>query len=377
MRTNRSPFLLLIASLLASALNNNARERWTIQEANAWHAKQPWFVGCNFGPSNAINQLEMFQADSFDPETIDRELGWAESLGFNSVRVYLHNLLWNQDRDGFIKRIERLLTIADKHGIGVMIVPLDGVWEPEPELGKQREPRPHLHNSGWVQAPGAATLGDPKRHDELIPYVQGLIAHFRNDTRIHVWDLFNEGDNPNANSYGVNGSKTELGQRRKVEMATTLTRKLFQWARAVDPSQPLTSGVWRGDWSSHESMDEFSRVLVDESDVITFHNYSGIEDLKKRVAQLKRYQRPMICTEYMARPNGSYFDPHLEFMKGEKIGAYNWGFVAGKTQTIYAWQTWRQRGTEEPEVWFHDIFRVDGTPFRKEEVDYIRRITGN
>ncbi|MEX1229201.1 MAG: hypothetical protein WEB58_03100 [Planctomycetaceae bacterium] len=365
--------------MVASALMQNlvaAGERWTVEQARDWYKNQPWFVGCNFGPSTAINQLEMFQPESFDPETIDRELGYAESLGFNSIRVFLHNLLWEHDREGFLDRVEQVLTIADEHGIGVVMVPLDGVWDPQPKLGKQRDPTPHVHNSGWVQAPGAEILGDPTRHDELKPYIQGLISHFRDDPRIQMWDLFNEGDNPNANSYGVRGTKTEWGEDRKTEMAIALTKKLFDWARAADPSQPLTSGVWRGDWSSHQSMDEFSRLLIDESDVISFHNYGNIDDLKTRVAQLQRYRRPLICTEYMARPNGSTFDPHLAFMKSQKVGAHNWGFVAGKTQTIYAWETWKKPGAGEPEVWFHDIFRPDGTPYREKEVAYIRHLTG-
>ncbi|CAN5459202.1 cellulase family glycosylhydrolase [soil metagenome] len=352
------------------------RDRWTADEANDWGSDRPWLVGCNFTPSTAINQLEMWQPETFDPETIDRELGWAESLGFNSVRVYLHNLLWDQDREGFIKRIDTFLEIADKHGIGVMMVPLDGVWDPQPKLGRQREPKPHLHNSGWMQAPGSEILGDPERHDELKPFIQGLIAHYRDDDRIQVWDLFNEGDNPNANSYGENGDRTELPQDRKSEMAIVLTKKLFEWARAADPSQPLTSGIWRGDWSSHESMDEFSRLLIDESDVISFHNYDGADDLKNRIGQLRRYGRPLFCTEFMARPNDSFFDPHLGIMKDEKVGAYCWGFVAGKSQTIYPWETWRREFTSEPDVWFHDIFREDGTPFREQEVEYIRNLTG-
>ena len=317
----------------------------------------------------------MWQADSFDTETIDRELEWAKSLGFTSVRVFLHNLVWDQNPSAYLKRIEKFLTIADKHGIGVMMVPLDGVWDPQPQLGRQRAPKPHVHNSGWMQAPGAAILDDPNRHDELKPFIQGVIGHFRNDQRIQIWDLFNEGDNPNSNSYGENGSKTELSPNRKTEMAILLTKKLFAWAREMDPSQPLTSGIWRGDWSSHESMDEFSRLLIDESDVVTFHNYGGADDLQNRINQLKRYNRPMYCTEYMARPNNSYFDPHLALMKTDKVGAYSWGFVAGKTQTIYPWETWHVKYTAEPDVWFHDIFRTDGSPYRESEVEYIRGLT--
>ena len=351
-----------------------ARDRWTAEQANAWYVNQPWLAGCNFIPSTAINQLEMWQEDSFDPETIDRELGWAEGLGFNSVRVYLHNLLWEQDREGFLRRVDRFLAIAQKHHIGVMLVPLDGVWDPRPKLGKQREPRPHVHNSGWVQAPGAEILCDPKRHHELRAYVHGVIHHFRNDRRIQLWDVFNEPDNPNENAYGKNGARTELAN--KEEVATLLLKNVFVWARQAEPSQPLTAGVWRGDWSSHDVLAPYNRVMLEESDVISFHCYGDLSHVRPGVEDLRRYERPILCTEYMSRGAGSLFDPVMGYFKEEKIAAYNWGLVAGKTQTNYPWETWRKQYTAEPKLWFHDIFHKDGLPYDAAEVEYIRSLTG-
>lgn len=345
-------------------------QRWSSEKARAWQREIGWLVGCNYISSTAINQLEMWQADTFDPETIDRELGWAEDLGFNSVRVYLHHLLWDQDRQGFLRRMEQFLELADAHGIGVMFVPLDGVWDPHPASGEQREPTPHVHNSGWVQSPGADILEDPARHDELEGYIKGVIGHFRNDPRVHVWDLFNEPDNPNRNSYG----KQELPD--KAEKATLLLRKVFTWARQARPSQPLTSGVWIGQWADPDNLSPIERLQLDQSDVISFHSYDAIDLVKQCVQNLKRYQRPLLCTEYMARPRGSTFDPILGYFKEQNVGAYNWGFVDGKSQTIYPWDTWTTEYTAEPPLWFHDIFRTDGTPYRPEEVAYIRKITG-
>ncbi|MCA9215249.1 MAG: endo-1,4-beta-xylanase [Planctomycetales bacterium] len=374
MVTRIKNFAIALAIVAVCTQSGIARERWSEQQANAWYAKQPWFAGCNFNPSTAINQLEMWQADSFDVETIDRELGWAEELGFNSMRVYLHNLLWDQDREGFLLRLDQFLSIADKHGIGVMFVPLDGVWDPDPKLGKQRAPRPHVHNSGWLQAPGREILGDENRHDELKPYIYGLIHHFRNDKRVHAWDVFNEPDNANVNAYGTNGAKTELSN--KAEMATKLLKKAFVWAREANPSQPLTAGVWLGPWPDHEKVSPIEKVMLEESDVISFHNYGGLEHVKPRVEQLRRYNRPILCTEYMARPNGSRFDPVLGYFKKEKIAAYNWGFVAGKTQTNYPWDSWQKTYTAEPDLWFHEILGKDGSPYIKEEVEYIKSVTG-
>jgi hypothetical protein len=364
--------LLGIAALvLFAALNTAARAeaRWSKERAERWAKETPWLVGCNFIPSTASNQLEMWQAATFDPTTIDRELGWAESLGFNSVRVFLHHMAYQADPEGFLKRVDQFLTLAEKHKIGVMLVPLDSVWNPNPKLGPQPTPKPHLHNAGWVQSPGAEIIKDPARHKELEPYMKGLIARFKDDKRVHAWDLINEPDNRNGSSYG------KLEPANKVEMALVLLKKAFAWAREVDPAQPLTSGVWIGDYAPGKAS-AMSAYQLAESDVITFHSYDPLPKLKEKVDQLRAYGRPLVCTEYMARPNGSTFDPVLEFFQDERIGAYNWGFVAGKTQTIYPWDSWQKTYTAEPPVWFHDIFRADGSAYRPAEVEYIRRVTG-
>lgn len=347
-----------------------ARERWTEQQAAEWQRRTPWLVGCNYIPSTAINELEMWQAETFDAATIDRELGWAEGLGFNSIRVFLHDIPWRQDREGFLGRIDQFLAIADRHKIGVMLVLFDGVWDPHPRAGPQRAPRPHVHNSGWVQSPGAEILGDPMRHDELEGYVKDVVGRFKDDPRVQVWDVFNEPDNPNRNSYGA----VEL--KDKEEKARLLLEKTFAWARDADPSQPLTCGVWVGRWPDPEKLRPIERLQLDGSDVISFHSYGPLAEARECVSNLRRHGRPLLCTEYMARPNGSTFDPILGFFREQRVGAYNWGFVDGKSQTIYPWDSWQKTYTAEPPVWFHDIFRRDGTPYRPEEVEYIRRVTG-
>ncbi len=368
---NRRRWVLAASVLALSALAGSARagERWSEAKAAEWAAKHPWLVGCNYNPANAINQLEMWQADTFDLKTIDKELGWAENLGFNSLRVFLHHLLWEQDREGFLHRMEQFLDVAEKHKIGVMFVPLDSVWDPDPALGRQRDPFPHRHNSGWVQSPGRAIIGDPARHDELKPYIQGVIRHFKDDPRIHAWDLINEPDNMNRNSYG------DKEPANKPEMAKILIEKCFAWAREVNPSQPLTCGVWQGDWNA-DKINEINKLQLDLSDVISYHSYNGPDEMTARIDSLRRFHRPILCTEYMARPSGSTFDPILGLLKKDKIAAYNWGFVAGKTQTNYPWDSWQKTYTAEPPVWFHEIFRADGTPYIQAEVDTIRRLTG-
>lgn len=354
----------------------SARERWTVEKAQAWAKGIPWLVGANYSPASAINQLEMWQADTFNPTQIDKELGWAESLGFNSVRVFLHHLLWEQDREGFLKRMDQFLGIAAKHKIGVMFVLFDSVWDPEPKLGKQREPAKGVHNSGWVQSPGAADLKNPERHNLLEAYVKGVIGHFKDDKRVQVWDIWNEPDNTNDNSYGKNNLKKEPADKQALTLP--LLVKSFEWARAAEPSQPVTSGLWLGGHKANpEKLIPMENVQLEQSDVISFHTYGKLPDAKVWVANLRKHNRGLLCTEYMARPHGSRFDPHLAYFKDEKIAAYNWGFVAGKTNTIFAWGTWQKpEPAAEPKVWFHDIFRTDGTPFDPAEVDYIRKVTG-
>lgn len=352
----------------AAEATTGTAERWSVQRANDWYKQQPWLVGSNFGPSTAINQIEMWNADTFDTATIDRELGWAHDLGFTSMRVFLHDIPWEEDQAGYVKRIHEFLDLCEKHKIGVMLVFFDSVWDPSPKAGKQRAPKPHVHNSGWVQSPGKDYLANPERLDELKPYVQGVLREFANDRRVHIWDLHNEPDNRVPQYKDV-----ELPN--KPEAALVLLKKAFAWAREVNPSQPLTSGVWIGKWPDPEKLNPTERVQLEQSDVISFHSYGPIEDVKECVQNLKRYKRPILCTEYMARPLKSTFDPILGYFKEQKVGAYNWGFVEGKTQTNYPWDSWDKEYTAEPELWFHDIFRTDGTPYKAEEVEYIKSLT--
>lgn len=375
----RLPTVFLWIAACCSACwtaRGEAPQRWPVERAAAWQARHPWLVGCNFIPSSAANQLEMWQADSFDPATIDRELGWAHGLGLNSVRVFLHNLVWEHDRAGLIQRMDRFLALAQKHRIGVVFVPLDGCWDPQPRLGKQPDPVPHLHNSRWLQAPGAAILNDPQRHERLRGYIVGVIGHFRDDPRVDAWDLFNEPDNPNGQSYGASGKGTELSPERKAQMATLLLEKAFSWARAAGPSQPLTAGLWQGDWSKPDALSPINRLMLEQSDVLSFHGYGNLEAMRRSVEALKAHRRPVLCTEYMSRGSGCTFDPVLGYLKQQRVGAYHWGLVAGKTQTQYPWESWRRRFTAEPEVWFHDVLRPDGTPFDPAEVKFIREATG-
>jgi hypothetical protein len=368
---------LLICSLIALAQTSmqagrvGQAGRWSEKKANDWYAKQPWMVGSNYIPANAINELEMWQAETFDPQTIDKELGWAEGLGMNTMRVFLHDLAWRQDAAGYRKRIDMFLKIAAKHKIKPLLVLFDSCWDPFPQLGKQREPKPGVHNSGWLQSPGADALRNPAEYSRLEAYVKGVVGAFGKDPRVLGWDVWNEPDNMNGNSYGPQEPKN------KVDLVLGLLPQVFKWAREAGAQHPLTSGVWKGDWSSDEKLSAVEKIQLENSDVISFHNYDDALEFEKRIEWLRRFNRPILCTEYMARGNKSTFQGSLPVAKKYKVAAINWGFVAGRTQTFLPWDSWQRPYVDrEPSVWFHEVFKQDGSPYRAEETELIRALTG-
>lgn len=333
------PRVLLIGDSICGGYHKEVKKRLAGQADVVGPVANAEYTG------TGLNQLEMWQADTFDPATIDRELGWTAAIGMNSVRVYLHDLLWQQDREGFLQRIDRFLDIADKHHIMTLFVMCDAVWNPHPKPGKQPAPRPHVHNSGWVQSPDIEILRDEQRHDSLAPYFKGVIGRFKDDRRVLGWDLYNEPGN--------DGEEDRMTTLEKEGKCLLLLTRMFAWARQVNPSQPLTTGLWSKEWVGPDAT-PLNRFIVANSDVISFHIYDRIDKTRARVDSLTPLGRPLLCTEYLARGAGSHFEDHLPYFKQHKIGAYNWGFVAGKIQTQYPWSSWRKKFTAEPELWHHD-----------------------
>lgn len=335
----------------------NARLRWSVEKANDWYARQPWLVGCNFIPSSAINQLEMWQAETFDPATIEHELSWAAGIGFNTVRTYLHDLAWEADANGFKQRIDCFLDLAFRHGIRPILVIFDDCWNSNPRIGVQPAPKPGIHNSGWMQSPGVDAVNQgPSAWGPLEDYVKDVLSTFADDERILLWDLYNEPGN------SKNGAKS-----------LPLLMAVFEWARAINPSQPLTAGLW----FKNEKLNNFQLAA---SDIITFHHYWEPDKLEREIARLKAYGRPVICTEWLARTCGSRVSTNLPVFAKEKVGCLNWGLVAGKTNTIYPWKEVVDPSQVlnlhvEPEPWFHDLLRPDGTPYDMSEIETFRRFT--
>ena len=325
---------------------------WSPEKANAWYKEHKWITGANYIPANAINQLEMWQAETFDPVTIARELSWAQNIGFNTMRVFLHHVAWEVDPEGFKKRMNDYLAISEKHGIKTMFVFFDDCWNKEPKAGTQPVPKPGIHNSGWMQDPGQKESYDSTGFPKLEKYVTDVLTAFGKDKRILLWDLYNEPGN--------NGKRDSSYQ---------LVTKVFQWARTVNPDQPLSVGLWSWDF---EKLNAFQ---LNNSDLITYHNYEEAPWHRRVIELLKSTDRPLICTEYMARTRNSRFSNILPLLKEKNVGAINWGFVEGKTNTIYAWDAPIPDGGQ-PIEWFHDIFKRDGTAYREDEINLIKKLNG-
>jgi hypothetical protein len=349
----------------------DSSEAWTAADAHVWHQRQAWLVGCNFTPAYAVNQIEMWQAATFDLAAIDGELALAASLGMNVVRVYLHDLLWFEDPMGFHGRIDAFLAVAARHRLKVMPVLFDSCWHPEPSLGPQQPPAPGVHNSGWVQSPGMAALADTAEHGRLRTYVENIVARFADDPRIIAWDVWNEPDN------GPEVSRCDPDElAAKAALVVPLLVGAFAWARAQRPSQPLTSALWLGDWSSPHLLSGIQAVQLTQSDIISFHNYGDADDFRRRIGWLKAFDRPLLCTEFMARPTGSTFEAILPVARAAGVGAICWGLVRGRTQTHLPWDSWSRPYLDGPAgPWFHDIFEPDGTAHDPAEVSLIRALT--
>ena len=350
----RKPILWLVFFISFQGWSQTNRQAagqvWSAERANAWYSQHRWITGANFLPSTAINQLEMWQEESFDPATIDRELGWAEKIGFNSMRVFLHSLAWKEDPEGFKKRVEQYLTIANRHGIKTLFVFFDDCWNTIPQAGKQPAPKPGVHNSGWVQDPGQPLSFDSTLYPQLERYVKDVMTRFAKDKHILIWDLYNE-----------------PGNSGKKDSSLPLLKKVFQWAREINPEQPISVGLWAWD------LEKLNAFQLLNSDVITYHEYEEPQWHQRVIELLKSNGRPLICTEYMARTRNSRFSNTLPLLKKYNVGAINWGFVSGKSNTIYAWDTPVPDGSQ-PVEWFHDIFFTDGTPYRQDEINLIKKL---
>ena len=381
-------------------IQENTLNRWSEKRIWDWYDNLPWLVGTNFITSSSINQLEFWQEKTFDVSLIEKELKFSASIGMNTHRVFLHDLLWQQDSIGFLERINKFLEISERNEIKTLFVFFDDVWHPLPKLGKQPKAIPNVHNSGWVQSPGARILYDTLNHDKLESYIKGVVSKFANDSRIIGWDLYNEPGQKGIASHNISKERTiELYRKIGVEITEdnysnydlnridpkdnkqvytlSLLKKTVKWVREINPSQPITIGIYEWDvkWDNKNNLSELNKYILNNSDIISFHSYGSKNEVLRRVNELENYNRPLLCTEYIAREYQNTFENILPIFNDNKIGAYNWGLVSGKTNTIYPWKSWDSTYTRPPKKWHHDIFYRDGNPYSSDEIEFIKSLT--
>jgi hypothetical protein len=349
--------LLLFCVLHISLAQENIKGKWSKEESWSWYEKAGPLKGFNFLPGTAVNSTDMWQAETFDPKTIDKELALAKKAGYNSARVFLQYLVWNDDPEGLKKRINKFLAIADKHNITTMFILFDdcAFAGKEPYLGKQADPVPGVHNSGWTPSPGLKRVVDKSVWPDLEKYVKDIIGTYKNDERVVVWDLYNE-----------------PGNSKMWEKSLPLVEASFAWAREVNPSQPLTIAPWGDFYNIFSNKSLMAKRIFELSDIISFHAYDHPALFRYKVNLLNNnFDRPLLCTEWLFRQNGGTFANILPIFSNNQVSWYQWGFVAGETQTYLHWGS--KEGDPVPEIWQHDVFHADGKPYNPEELKLVER----
>ncbi len=306
MRAFSGDYELASGGFSAIADYSHFNKRWSKEKIWEWYKKKPWLVGCNYIPSYAVNTTEWWQEETWDPETIDRELGWLASLGFNTIRSFVQYIVWKQDPEGFKKRFDTFLRIAAKHKISVMPVLFDdcAFGGENPYLGKQKDPT-SMWGTSWTPSPGKKLV--PQRRGEwpiLKRYVQDMITTYGKDTRVIIWDLYNEPGNGMRNSL-------------------PLLKAVFSWARQVNPEHPLTASIWL--FGLAELM-PYTQVILNNSDLINIHIYRKPGRFSEEIEKVKVYGRPIALTEW----DGGDHKTDMPYLKKEKVACYGWASVGGR-----------------------------------------------
>ena len=350
----RLTILLILFIFTAPLIYAQSSDQWSVEKANRWYKNVGVLKGCNYLPRTATNTTEMWQKETFDPETIDQELGWAQNLRYNSLRVFIQYLVWEDDPDGFCDRLDKFLGVADKHGMTVIPVLFDDCAfgdKLDPYLGPQGNPKPGEYAPFWTPSPGVTRVRDKSKWPLLEKYVKNVMTRFKNDKRVLMWDLYNEAGNGG------------LG-----DDSFPLVKAEFDWARQVNPSQPLTVGTAGAQVVPPGG--KIDKLRLELSDINTFHNYSDAESMRKEIAKLRENGRPIINTEWLLRRNGNTVEEILPVFAEMGVGWYNWGLVAGRTQTYMPWGS--KAGEPLPKIWQCDLFYSSGLPYNEQEIELIK-----
>jgi hypothetical protein len=344
---------MLFVCLITPASAQQKDRRWPEQKIKDWYSKQPWYCGFNYIPGYAINYTAMWDKTTFDAAAIDKELALAEKTGLNCLRAVLQYAVYEDDPEYFLNTLDKFMAICDKHKIKFMPALFDDCvfgLEHDPKVGKQPEPVKGWYAWAWSPSPGHSMVVDSTTHPRLEKYVKAVLGRFKNDNRVFVWDLYNEPTN------GGLGTTT-----------LPLLKKVIAWAHEVNPSQPVSVGVWNDN-------KQLNDIAIAGSDIITFHNYGNKDVLLKNINELKVHNRPMINTEWMNRPAGSAIVNNLAVFYDTKVGCMLWGLVNGKTQTDLPWG--HRPGDPVSKIWQHDLFRPDFTAYDQKEIDLLKTYIG-
>lgn len=353
--------------------------KWSVADAASWQKKYGWLCGFNYLPASSVNWTEMWQAETFDPTQITKELKWASDAGYNSLRTNLPYIIWQNDRDGLIHRINQFLDICQNNHISVMLTLMDdcGFSGDHPYLGPQKSPRENIHNSQAAASPGRNLVINKQEWHGIKEYICDIVETFKNDDRIAIWDLYNEPSNRAI--FADIGEQIEFDSMLD-DYSYALMEKAFEWVREIHPIQPLTVGAWHinkdDDTGAFNIFNhKVDKLALELSDVISYHAYVPYEVMEKIIIDLKKYNRPILCTEWLARHAGSLLLEQLPMLKEQNIGCYQWGLVNGRTQTHLPWPPLQKAMKDYQKIWFHDVMHGDGRFYDDKEAELLKKLT--
>ena len=352
------------------------KTRWTKEQIWEWYDARPWFRGCNYMSADCANRIDQWQSLGWEERfaTTEEELRLMQETGFNTVRLIIEYVVWKEEHDFFLEHFDRYLSLCAKYGISCMITLANDCMPPKTELWKKpyigeqtydwgyHGGKKHSQHSTMHTGPAPHFyLDDDDTREDYFKMVREIVTLHKDDTRICVWDVYNE-----------------PGNSRRKDVTLPNIKKLFEIVRECDPSQPLTAGVFHIKGDENEPLEPSEQFAIENSDIISYHFYRDYNEHVRIIKRLKKEGRPMMNTEWLGRCLGNDVFSLFPLFYLEKIGCYNWGFVAGKYQTYEPWEgTWQRwaNGTEgevDFTKWFHDLYRPNHRPYDPKEIALIK-----
>lgn len=349
---------------------------WTKERAWKWYNDHAWIRGCNYMSADCANRVDQWQEYGFEERfvTTEKELTLMAEIGYNSIRIIPEFIVWKKEHDGFMARFERYIELAAQKGISCMVVLGNDCMPPYEEalkrmhLGEQHVDWGYhggrkVSQHGSFDGSGYSVLDNPEYAKEYYEFVRELVETYKNDERIIIWDVFNE-----------------PGNSKRDSMSLPHLKKFFEIIRAIDPIQPLTVGIWSQNTELDKLMD-IEKYGLENSDIVSYHNYGTYETNIQELQLLKKLERPVVNTEWLNRCGGNTIEELFPLFYLEKVGCYNWGFVAGKYQTYEPWNGVWDGYKEHPEYydnfdftkWLHDLYRPSLNPYNPKEIEIIKK----